>query len=403
MPLMHPPPSAEFAGRRTVPRPEDVRFAFASLLLLGFVGALPGALLPSWAARLSFDTERAGEVFLGLGLGAALGAAIGLKGPLREASAARRLVQTASAAAACSLFLLPSVYEPRWLGPSLAGMGLAVGALAAVAVQRLRTPFPAGRALQLFDLGSVAFRLGGAAGCALVWLGSGVSDGTLRAGGVALLVVAVLAAFGQPAPRASKRPPSRFDRSASTRLVELTLLLQAALHGVLAGWLALYLARRLGLAPADSVAALGLLWLSAVAGRLAGARLAAADKRARALTGAGFSGLLGLLFLLNAADLVGSFGGAALTGFGCGMLLSATLAAAEAVAEDSARNVLSRVAGPGAAIAAVAAWAVVPATRWVGLSAVIWLAAGALVAALGLLAVLLAETHLSRALAARSA
>jgi hypothetical protein len=110
-----------------------------------------------------------------------------------------------------------------------------------------------------------------------------------------------------------------------TLLIGLALLLQAAVHWVVAGWLALYLTRRLGVTAGAALGTLALYWCAHSCARVAALRLPPLEERARTLVVATLANLAGSVFLLRSADLSGVTAGAFLLGAGTGVLYPLTV------------------------------------------------------------------------------
>jgi MFS transporter, FHS family, glucose/mannose:H+ symporter len=106
--------------------------------------------------------------------------------------------------------------------------------------------------------------------------------------------------------RYNLRPPPTYPglrealkdfRSAGAILFALVLFFQFGNEWSIAGWLPLFLARRLGLSPTASLMTLALYWLFLLAGRLAAVELLPHVRHGRLLLGSVASALFGCLIL----------------------------------------------------------------------------------------------------------
>jgi fucose permease len=103
-------------------------------------------------------------------------------------------------------------------------------------------------------------------------------------------------------------------------LLSLALLIQAAAHWSIAGWLPLYLTRKWGSTASIALGTLALYWFAHSSARVAASRLPPLDVRVRSLVIATAGSLLGATFLLRSIDLSGIIAGTLLLGGGSGVL-----------------------------------------------------------------------------------
>jgi len=263
----------------------------AGFLVSGFLMALLGVLLPVWGYHRDPPAFDAVANFF-------LARRILLR---RNVSF---LLVSACALSSVSLVYLALVSPPLsewWRGAGLLALGTGAGLLN----------------MALFHAISPVYR-SDAAGTIVrggIWYGFGCFLATLlvifyNAPAVLILMASVPAIFGvvyaRSAPAASPAPgqPSLRDalrdfRSLGAILFALLLFFQFGNEWSLAGWLPLFLIRRLGLSPAGALFTLALYWLCLMAGRLGAVALLPRLKHGRLLLASGLAALFGCLVLYS--------------------------------------------------------------------------------------------------------
>ncbi len=96
----------------------------------------------------------------------------------------------------------------------------------------------------------------------------------------------------------------------------LLLFFQAGNEWSLAGWLPLYLIRRLGISPVNAVWMLALYWLALLIGRVVSVYLLSRIRHSRLLLTSASSALFGCLILVSTSNLLGATVGTLLCGAG---------------------------------------------------------------------------------------
>jgi FHS family glucose/mannose:H+ symporter-like MFS transporter len=235
-----------------------------------------GAILPAWGYHLRANFFEVGDYFLSLNLGF-LASAVASHFLLWKSGTKSKLVF--ANALACGGFLFLARFSPPmpalWRFVGLLWIGASAGLLHAGMFQAVSPLYQRDRAVTT-NLAGIAFGLGCLVTALLVW-------GTYYAYTVPsiLILLAILPGFFAgfsakakfpPAPEARSVPVSdvwRAFKTPGTILFTLLLLFQCANEWSIAGWLALFLIRRLGISPQASLVLLALYWSVLLLGRIA--------------------------------------------------------------------------------------------------------------------------------------
>jgi fucose permease len=290
------------------PAPTHDGRALAGFFLTGFLMALLGAILPAWGYhRDPADFIAAGNCFLSVALGVVIAAWLG-----RTLIARRGLrpVMIGACAASClTLIFLAAVSPPAsnwWRIGGLVLLGACSGALN-------RSLFQAISASYRRDAASTVIRVA-------VWYGLGCLAATLLVFGVfyvysvstiLLFMAAVPAVFAilygkSGFPAAEHGGPTRRQaiddfRSPGAVLFALLLFFQFGNEYSIAGWLPLFLIRRVGVSPPGALLLLAFYWLFLMAGRLLAVPVLPRVRHAKLAFASGALALFGclVLFLTN--------------------------------------------------------------------------------------------------------
>jgi fucose permease len=303
--------------------------ALAGFLLSGFLLALLGAILPAWGYhRDPADFVAVGNYFLSLALGI-VGAAVLARRAMARGNSVFPLVFSCSLAC-LSLVYLAFVSPPAsewWRVGGLFMLGLGAGLLNMALFQAISGNYH-------FDAAGTVIRGG-------IWYGLGCLAATLLVAAMltagtsyAYMVPVILAAMAAvPAVFAivyarcsyTLRPPPSHPglrqalkdfRSPGAILFALVLFFQFGNEWSIAGWLPLFLARRLGFSPTAAIMILALYWLFLLAGRLGAVAVLPHVRHGRLLLASVASALFGCLILYSTQSGFGAASGVFFLGAG---------------------------------------------------------------------------------------
>lgn len=374
----------------------------AGLLLLGGLFGAVGALPALWSFALSLDAVGTGICFASLAV--SMLATMLTSGQLRHRN---RLPARGAAAAGAfligaAMIALSFVDRDSWLPYPLAVAGLGMGLTAAATGESLSRALTRRRAPALLHLSGAFFGFGAVAVCGVAWLLAeplGWQNLCRLLGAMAIVLAVGIWRGPKLVIEKADLPAGASKTTPITILLFLTLLIQACNHGLLGGWLALYLTRQFEITTLGSLGVLMAFWTALTCGRVLAGRLAAFGNRTR--TAAVVSGfvVLGCLFLLNSVERSGVVAGSLLLGAGMGALHPLTLEyvahSPVAPAAGLFRLTFATTLLVGLGSAAGAA----PLANTHGIDAVMWLALWLAVATPVALALIAIETRLSAAAA----
>ena len=277
----------------------------AGFLLSGFLLSLLGAILPAWGYhRDPADFVAVGNYFLSLALGIVTAAVL-----------ARRLVARLSSVFplvfSCSLSCLALAYlafvsppaSEWWRVGGLFVLGIGAGLFNMALFQAISGNYR-------FDAAGTVIRGG-------IWYGLGCLTATLLVAGtfyaytvpVILAVMAAVPAFfaviyarrscdmRPPPSQPGLRQALKDFRSPGAILFALVLFFQFGNEWSIAGWLPLFLIRRVGLSPKAALIILALYWLFLMAGRLGAVAILPHVRHGRLLLGSVACAIFGCLIL----------------------------------------------------------------------------------------------------------
>ena len=283
--------------------------ALAGFLLSGFLFALLGAILPAWGYyRDPPEFITIGNCFLSLAVGVI--AAHQISAAILARRNLRFLLVFACALGCAGLLSLSLATPPLhwlWRMPGLAALGLSVGLLNAglfhaLAPSYSRAPAPAAA------LGGIYYGLG----CLAVTL---LVAGTFYAYTVPviLLLMALVPGFfvwlyartamteKAALVHADLRQVLRDFRSVGAVLFALLLFFQFGNEWSIAGWLPLFLVRRLGISPPASLRLLALFWTALLVGRIGAVAILPKIRHSLLLGSSVLAALFGCLLLWRAS------------------------------------------------------------------------------------------------------
>ena len=288
--------------------------ALAGFLLSGFLFALLGAILPAWGYhRDPPEFVTIGNYFLSLAVGVT--ASVWLSRRILRRRSLRFLFVFACAlgcAGLLSLAFIAPLAHWLWRVFGLAAIGLAVGLLNAALFHGIAAAYAQDTA-RTVGLGGIYYGLG----CLAVTL---LVAGTFYAYTVPWILILMAMAPGIFALLYARRAPVaaapvvqpdirqvlRDFRSLGTVLFALLIFFQFGNEWSIAGWLPLFLVRRLGISPPASLWLLALYWTALLVGRVAAVAILPKVRHSRLLTGSVVAALSGCLVLARTDNRLGA-------------------------------------------------------------------------------------------------
>jgi FHS family glucose/mannose:H+ symporter-like MFS transporter len=279
--------------------------ALAGFLLSGFLFALLGAVLPAWGYhRDPPEFIQIGNCFLCLAVGVI--AAHQISAAIQARKNLPFLLVLACLLGCAGLLSLALATPPvhwLWRMPGLTALGLAVGLLNAGLFQAIGPAYSRAPA-RAVALGGIYYGLG----CLTVTL---LVAGTFYAYTVPVILVLMAVAPGLFAclyartAVAEKAAVAHADiklvfrdfRSLGAVLFALLLFFQFGNEWSIAGWLPIFLVRRLGISPPASLGLLALFWTALLVGRVAAVAIMPKVRHSRLLGGSVLAALFGCLLL----------------------------------------------------------------------------------------------------------
>jgi FHS family glucose/mannose:H+ symporter-like MFS transporter len=294
--------------------------ALAGFLLSGFLLSLLGAILPAWGYhRDPPDFVAVGSYFFTLAAGIVVAAAVSRS--LLARSSIRFLLTSSCALAVAALAYLALVPPPAadwWRAGGLFALGIGAGLLNPALFHAISGTYQADA--------SGALNKGG------LWYGVGCVAATLlvaayTAPRILLFMAAVPAIFGAVYARERFAEPPRSAhpgmrqalhdfRSPGAVLFALLLFVQFGNEWSIAGWLPLFLIRRVGLSITAGLLTLALYWLFLMSGRLAAVAILPRVRHGRLLLGSVAAALFGCLILFSTKTGFGAVSGVFFLGAG---------------------------------------------------------------------------------------
>jgi fucose permease len=288
-------------------------------LLFSFLGAI----LPAWRHHLTDNFTTVGNYFLSLNLGILTSAAAA--GYLVSAFRLARVLIVACALASAAFFflaLVPPTAGPIWRSVGIFWVGCGAGLLNSGVFYAISPSYRHDPAATV-NLAGTFFGLG----CVVVAL---LVAGTFYVYTVPsiLIFIALIPAYFAgiyalaPLPSGPriqygswKRVAADF-RSPGAVLFTLLLFFQFGNEWAIAGWLPLFLIKRLGVSPESSLIMLALYWLALLAGRIAALSVLPIVRHGRLLTGSVVAAMFGCAILISTNNRFGAVMGILLVGAG---------------------------------------------------------------------------------------
>ena len=305
-------------------RPAGPGKALAGFLLSGFLMALLGAILPAWGYHRDPPAFiEVGNYFLSLAAGLVLSSA--LTRPLLERKGLSFLLVFACAVSCGTLAYLAIVSPPAsewWRAAGLFVLGISAGLLN-LALFHAISPAYQQDAAGTVNRGGIWYGLGCLAATLLV-------AGTFYAYTVPSIVIFMAVVPGifaglysktvyAAAPEGS-HPTLRQAvvdfRSPGAVLFALLLFFQFGNEWSIAGWLPLFLIRRVGMSPSGALWILALYWLFLMLGRSIAVAILPRMRHGRLLLGSVLAAFFGCLILFATDNAFGAVTGVAFVGGG---------------------------------------------------------------------------------------
>jgi fucose permease len=302
---------------------ETSRIAISGFVLSGLLLSFVGAILPSWGYHVRSDFTVVGAYFLSVDVG--LIVSLWLAQMVLSRGRIRLQLVLACGIAAAS-FLGLALSEPpfpvEWRILGLFGLGLSAGLLDAAILELIAPSFVRDRA-RTVNLAGALF----GSGCLLTAL---MVAGTYYVYTVASILVlfALIPALYAGVYFRAKYPPQTIVqrpgireamndfRSPGPVLFALLLFFQFGNEWSIAGWLPLFLTRRLGISPEASLFMLALFWTALLVGRLIAQPVRNRVAQGRLLMGSLLSAWLGCIILASTTNRFGAVMGILFVGGG---------------------------------------------------------------------------------------
>ena len=303
------------------------RKALAGFLLSGFLLALLGAILPAWGYhRDPPDFTAVGNYFLSVAVGVVWAASLARWIMARRGLAFLLVFACAlSCVALVYLALVSPPASPWWRMAGLLVLGIGAGLLNMALFHAISPSYQ-------YDATGTAIQGG-------IWYGLGCLTATLLVAGTLLaastsyvpgllafmaVVPAIFAAIyakSSYTARSEKAQPTlrqalKDFRSPGAVMFAALLFFQFGNEWSIAGWLPLFLIRRVGLSPAAALIILALYWLFLLTGRLGSVAILPRVRHGRLLLGSVLAALFGCLLLFFTNNAFGAATGAFFLGAG---------------------------------------------------------------------------------------
>jgi MFS transporter, FHS family, glucose/mannose:H+ symporter len=302
---------------------QATRVALAAFFLSGLLMGLPGAILPAWGYHIRDDFRSVGVFFLASAAGLILSVAV--EPLLRKLKTPSRMITAGGALGAMALLALAVADSPQewpWRAAGFLLLGLGGGVLNSAAFQSILAAYERDAASSV-NLAGILFGLGTLATALFLSSTFYVYDV-----GSTLFLIALVPGFAAalfhkyqvPAAAALPAQPLsqvwRDMRSPMTVLFSLLLFFQFGNEWTVAGWLPIFLVRRVGISPETSLFMLAAYWFALLIGRVAAQPLLRSVRHGRLLIGSTVAAMAGCLLLMSTNNQFGAWSGLLLLGGG---------------------------------------------------------------------------------------
>jgi FHS family glucose/mannose:H+ symporter-like MFS transporter len=301
--------------------------ALAGFLLSGFLLALLGAILPAWGYhRDQPDFTEVGNCFLSVAVGVVVAAATARRILVRRGLAFLLVFSCAlSCVALVYLALVSPPASPWWRVAGLLVLGIGAGLLNKALFHAISPSYQADAA-STATKGGIWYGLGCLTATLLVAVtllvaGTSYVPGLLALMAVVPAIFAVIYARSSYAVRSASVQPTlrqalKDFRSPGAMLFAALLFFQFGNEWSLAGWLPIFLIRRVGLSPEAALIILALYWLFLMTGRVGSVAILPRVRHGRLLLGSLLAALFGCLILFFTNNAFGAATGTFFLGAG---------------------------------------------------------------------------------------
>lgn len=296
--------------------------ALSGLLVSGLLFGFLGAILPAWGYNLASEFSTVGNYFLSMSLGVIVSTEAAGSLLLKRGIG---FLMVAACGLACAglvgLALVPPTGAPWWRMGGLLAIGFATGLLN-TAVFHLISPAYDRDPAATANAGGILFGLG----CLLVTV---LVAGTFYAYTVTSILIFIAlvpgffavwyarSSFVAVVPRKPTLAQLFRDlHSLGGFLFAALLFFQFGNEWSIAGWLPIFLIRRLGASPKAALTILAIYWLALIVGRLAAVALLPRVRHPRFLLVSAGEAVFGCLLLLATNNEFGALIGTLLVGCG---------------------------------------------------------------------------------------
>ncbi len=296
--------------------------ALSGLVISGLLFGFLGAILPAWGYHLASDFSTVGNYFLSMSIGVIVSTEAAGSLLLKRGVG---FLMVAACALACAalvgLALVPSTAAPWWRMGGLLALGFATGLLNTAVFHAISPAYDRDPAATV-NAGGILFGLG----CLLVTV---LVAGTFYAYTVTSILIfialvpgffAVWYARSSFVAVVSRQPTLaqlfRDLHSLGGILFAALLFFQFGNEWSIAGWLPIFLIRRLGASPKAALTILAVYWLALIVGRLAAVALLPRVRHPRFLLVSAGEAVFGCLLLLATNNRFGAVIGTLLVGCG---------------------------------------------------------------------------------------
>jgi MFS transporter, FHS family, glucose/mannose:H+ symporter len=297
--------------------------SMAAFLVSGILMSFLGAILPAWGYHLRPAFTEVGGYFLSFAIGLLLSVPAA---HFLLANRGLKFLMIASSALACAAFLFLAISTPpapaSWRLGGVLVLGFSSGIVNAGVFQAISPIYQQDRAATvnlaglLFGLGSLVTALL-VAGTYFVYTVPSILILFAALPGLYIIACCKANLPGHRTPQALPLGQAWRDfKNPGAILFSLLLFFQFGNEWSIAGWLPLFLIRRLGISPEDSLLLLALYWGALLVGRLVSQLVMKRVNRALLLLSSLASALLGTIVLASTNNLFGAIMGVLFVGAG---------------------------------------------------------------------------------------